>query len=199
MKTLPIASQSAKSLSKKTWTRLAIVVAICGLGVAALNQGRSPQTELVNPLTPNLDAIAPPEALRLPVSLPNGTDLQPPTGQAGYSLLTIDNGNPMDAVAKLVDYETGQTVRFVYVGANQTVTLEGLGVGLYDLKFALGVDWDETQQRFRRNQSLSAFSEPLEFTVAFEGNQELWRTYEVTLHPVLYGTAQTEPIDESEF
>ncbi|MBE9137729.1 hypothetical protein IQ254_11085 [Nodosilinea sp. LEGE 07088] len=199
MKTLPIAAQPAQFLRKQPWIRLAVVVAVFGFSTVVMNQVRSPQAELVTPLTPNLDAIAPPETLRLPVSLPNGADLQSPAGNTGHSLLTIDNSNSADAVAKLVDRETGRTVRFVYVRANQKVTLEGLGVGLYDLKFALGVDWDETQQRFRRNQSLSVFSEPLEFIVAFEGNQELWRTYEVTLHPVLYGTAQAEPIDESEF
>ncbi|OKH43524.1 hypothetical protein NIES30_24690 [Phormidium tenue NIES-30] len=136
-------------------------------------------------------------SLRLPVSLPTGTQITPPIG-SGYGQLTVKNGNPVDAVFKLVD-ANGETLRFVYVRANEDVTLDDVGTCTCDLRFATGLDWDADQQKFRRNMALSAFSDPTEFAVKREGNTEYWTTLEVTLHPVEGGNAQTEALDETEF
>jgi hypothetical protein len=137
-------------------------------------------------------------ALRLPVSLPTGTELAPPIGN-GHSQITVKNGNPVDAVFKLVDIPAGETLRFMAVQANDQLTVDDLGTCTCDLRFATGVNWDAEEQRFRCGMAISAFSEPFEFAVKREGHTEYWTTLEVTLHPVVDGNAQTEPLDESEF
>jgi hypothetical protein len=137
-------------------------------------------------------------SLWLPVSLPTGTKITPSIG-SGYSQLTVKNGNPVDAVFKLVDVNSGQTLRFMYVQTNDNLTVDDLGTCTCDLRFATGLDWDADQQKFRRNMAVSSFSDPAEFVVERKGNKEYWTTLEVTLHPVVGGNAQTEALDESEF
>lgn len=61
------------------------------------------------------------------------------------------------------------------------------------------MNWDAESQRFRHGMAVSAFSDPVELTVEREGNMDYWTTLEVTLHPVVNGNAQTEPLDESAF
>ncbi|MGG6242678.1 hypothetical protein ACQ4N7_29065 [Nodosilinea sp. AN01ver1] len=69
----------------------------------------------------SLEDIATLPMLRLPVSLLTGTQITPPVG-SGYSQLTVMNGNPVDAVFKLVDVDSGNTLRFMYVRANDNLT-----------------------------------------------------------------------------
>lgn len=71
----------------------------------------------------SLDGITTLPTLRLPVSLPTGTRITPPIGSS-YSQLTVKNGNPVDAVFKLVDVNSGQILRFMYVQANEDLTVE---------------------------------------------------------------------------
>ncbi|ASC70754.1 hypothetical protein XM38_017000 [Halomicronema hongdechloris C2206] len=184
---------------RQTLAKLAAILGLCGIGAALPLLTSEGQVSSMRPVAPSLAQLATPPELRLPVSLANGTDIEPPRGQSGYSQLTIANGNDVDAVAKLVDAASGQTLRVVYVQAHKTVVLENLGAGTRLLKFALGTDWDAQQQQFRRLRTVLAFSEPLEFVVQRDDTSEYWKTYEVTLHPVLHGQAQTEPIPEDEF
>ncbi|MFQ4136394.1 hypothetical protein PGN35_008740 [Nodosilinea sp. PGN35] len=190
---------TASTALRPTNRRLQIM-ALVGLGgLAALMALPSDSPSLAfTPIAPSLEAVTTLPTLRLPVSLPTGTQIAPPSG-SGYSQLTVKNGNPVDAVFKLVDRASGKTLRFVYVRANEDITLDDLGTCTCDLRFATGIDWDADQQMFRRSMALSAFSDPTEFAVKREGNMEYWTTVEVTLHPVEGGNAQTEALDASEF
>jgi hypothetical protein len=71
----------------------------------------------------SLDSIA---TLRLPVSLLTGTQIMPSVG-SGYSQLTVKNGNPVDAVFKLVDVDSGKTLQFMYVRSNDNLAVYDLG------------------------------------------------------------------------
>jgi len=184
---------------RQTCAKLAAILALCGIGATLPRLIPDPQVSSIDAIAASLAKLTTPPELRLPVSLANGTNIQPPQGESGYSQLTIENGNTVDAVAKLVDATSGQTLRFVYVKANDTVVLDNLGQGTYILKFALGTDWDQYQQQFRHLRTVLAFSDPLEFVVKRDAAGEAWRTYTVTLHPVLHGQAQTEPIPADEF
>lgn len=178
-----------------------LLTTIVGFGFIAITVKNS-ATAKVTPIVPILSSIEhSPDLslLRPPVSLETGTDIAPVKGEPGYSQLTIDNGEGRDAVVKLTDRDSGETLRFVYVKARSQVTLENLGTCSCELKFATGVDWDHQIQQFRKRQKLSAFSDPLEFTVEYDDKGAYWRTYSVTLHRVPDGTAAVAPIDEEEF
>jgi hypothetical protein len=188
-------------MSRRSTQRLLKVTALiglCSLGAAVPALTAHLQRSSFTPLANSLEGIATLHALQLPVSLPTGTQISPPVG-SGYSQLTVKNGNPVDAVFKLVDIPSGQTLRFMYVQANDTLTVDDLGTCTCDLRFATGIDWDVEQQRFRRSMALSAFSDPAEFAITIKDNREYWSTLEVTLHPVVGGNAQTETLSEDEF
>jgi hypothetical protein len=183
---------------RQTWLRSLAIASLC-LGAAALpTLMQAFQPTGLQPLAPTLEGLAEAPMLRLPVSLPTGTQITPPLGE-GSSQLTVKNGNPVDAVFKLVDRASGQTLRFVYVQANQEVTLDDLASCSCDLRFATGLDWDASQQRFLRSAAFFAFSDPMDFVVEPEGDHLYWTTYEVTLHRILGGNAATETLDEDAF
>ncbi|MBD2108799.1 hypothetical protein [Nodosilinea sp. FACHB-13] len=171
---------------------------LCGLAAVLSSLTSSPPSTAFTPLSTSLAETASLPSLRLPISLPTGTQITPPIG-SGYGQLTVKNGNALDAVFKLVDANSGQTLRFVYVRANEDITLNDVGTCTCDLRFATGIDWDADQQQFRRDMALSAFSNPTEFAVKREGNTEYWTALEVTLHPVEGGNAETEALDEDNF
>ena len=178
--------------------RMAVLLGLCSAAATLPTVISSHQLTSYRSLAPWIQDLKEMSALHLPVSLPTGTELMPSIG-SGYSQMTVKNGNPVDTVFKLVDVESGQTLRFMYVQANDQLTVNDLGTCTCDLRFATGVNWDTEEQRFRYGMAISAFSEPVEFAVKREGNTEYWTTLEVTLHPVVDGNAQTEPLDESEF
>lgn len=196
--TLLPALKPSSSSSQPNWLRVLTVAGLCGLAAAVPSLIPSNRVVSYSPLAPSLQALGNLSTLRLPVSLPTGTELAPSIG-SGYSQLTIKNGNPVDAVFKLVDLNSGQTLRFMYVQANDNLMVENLGTCTCDLRFATGLDWDAEQQRFQRGMAVAAFSDPAEFVIEREGNMEYWTTLEVTLHPVVGGNAQTETLSEDEF
>lgn len=154
--------------------------------------------------TPRPSPTPVPAPTRVPVSLPNGTDVTPPApGEPGLGKLTIKNGTSRDAVAKLVtgeaDPKTWQTQRFVYVKANNSVTMEGIRVGTYRLAFMSGVDWDADGRKFLRETSSSLFDDTFEFKEEKTERGTRFSTVEVTLNPVAGGTATTSALPEGAF
>ena len=140
----------------------------------------------------------------MPISLANGTDIMPPApGPAGLGKLTITNGTNRDAVAKLVtgtaDPKTWQTQQFVYIKANNSVTMEGVRVGTYRLAFMSGVDWDADGRKFLREVSTSLFDDPFEFKEERTERGTRFSSVEVTLNPVAGGTASMSALPDGAF
>lgn len=128
------------------------------------------------------------------VSLANGTILKKNSVYLkGYGELQIKNGTNLDAVAKLI--RSGASVLTVYIKANSTYTMLNISDGTYWLAFAQGLDWDSTTQKFRRNTQYSVFDETFYFVTT---NRE-YTIFEVTLNPVVGGTAETSDVDSQQF
>jgi hypothetical protein len=171
--------------------------------VATAKPGATAKPAAASP-TARPSPTPPPAPTRVPVSLANGTNITPPApGPAGLGKLTIKNGTSRDAVAKLVtgttDPKTWQTQRFVYVKANNSVTMEGIRVGTYRLAFMSGVDWDANGRKFLREVSTSLFDDPFEFREERTERGTRFSTMEVTLNPVAGGTATTSAVPEGAF
>ena len=108
---------------------------------------------------------------------------------AGGRLVVI-NGTTYDAVAVLVDADTDEPRRAIYIRQGERGVMTRVPVGVYLLQFQLGDDWIAEEGRFCTVASTEHFEDPLEF----DGSG-----WEVTLHPVVGGTAATEPIPPSAF
>ncbi|MDD3427556.1 MAG: zinc ribbon domain-containing protein [Caldisericia bacterium] len=132
------------------------------------------------------------------VSLANGTIIKKNTAYLyGEGKLCIDNGTGQDTVAKLV--RGGSSIFTVYIKANSKYTISGISDGTYFLLFAHGADWDSENQVFRRNFSTSRFDELFDFITTEDYQYVYYSEFEVTLHPVAGGTAETSSVDLAQF
>lgn len=138
------------------------------------------------------------------VSLPNGTVLSKNSYYLnGLGELQIKNGTSLDAIAKLVNTNINKSVFTVYIKANTTYTISKVKDGNYKLFFNLGNDWDTEIKAFAVNSSYEVFEDLFDFTTREYEEGDYIRTryssFEVTLNPVIGGTAETENINVAEF
>jgi len=132
------------------------------------------------------------------ISLNNGTVLKKnSTYFYGNGELRIKNGSNLDTIAKLI--RGGTSVFTVYIKANSNYTITGISDGVYWLAFAQGRDWDSVNQGFRRDIQYSSFDETFDFTTTSDYSYEYYTINEVTLHPVVGGTAGTSSVDPAQF
>lgn len=133
-----------------------------------------------------------------PHSLSNGTVIQRDTSYLyGNGELEITNGTDEDAVAKLI--RDGKSILTVYVGSRKSYTMTSISDGTYWLAFAQGIDWDTMSERFKTSVSYSAFDETFDFATTEDDYSYYYPRFEVTLHPVVGGTAETSNVDPALF
>jgi len=109
----------------------------------------------------------------------------------GSGKLTVENGLDLDAVAILSSpKELKEPLAAVYIQSNDSYTIREIKGGTYILYFTLGEDWDSCSEKFTTKTTYKRFGEEFDFA---------HYDYEVTLHPVVGGTAGTEPVGEDEF
>ncbi len=114
----------------------------------------------------------------------------------GYGELTIENGRGLDAVGVLASSrEPKIPLLAVYIQSEDSFTIKGIEDDMYTLYFTLGEDWDSDLEKFTRKTTYARFEEELKF----ETTRTMYTTFTVTLHPVVGGTAETEPVSEADF
>lgn len=129
----------------------------------------------------------------------NGINITAPQGSQGRATLTVKNGTLQDAVVKLVERSSGKTLRFVYVRASHTVTIEGIGSYNCVLRFSTGRQWERKTRTFLQNPSFFQFEKALDFQEKRTGNRVEWMNHTVTLHPVSEGNVPIKPINRNTF
>lgn len=133
----------------------------------------------------------------------SGTVMATGSTRTGLGELSIYNGTNNDAIVKFIDYYLDRTYRNVYIQADSSATIRGIGVGKYELLFSLGNDYAPSLNKFLRNARYSKFDSLLSFeeTETRIGNtiRTNYDTYSLTLNKVADGNARTSTIDESEF
>lgn len=157
-------------------------------------------TEVIN-TNSSVNTTLPP---KIPYNyLPNGTVLSrgfyPLKGEG---IINISNGSGSDAVVKLIT-SNGQKAYSVYVRSNNSYSIKKINDGNYRVLFSFGSNWDETQKKFLVNPSAEAFDKNFDFSTYDTNDGDYvtthYSTYDITLNPVLNGTAITNPIDPNEF
>lgn len=118
-------------------------------------------------------------------------DRRPP-GSTGE--LTVENGGFVDGLIILVNSNEIPVVAF-YVRYGSTYTLDGIPDGIYSIYFSTGQDWDGVEKVFTIPYSYMRFEELIDFvTTATQ-----YRTWELTLQPVVGGTAETTSVGPTGF
>ncbi len=152
----------------------------------------------------NLPKIKIPARRKIHFSLPNNKIINSnPYYLNGFGELTIDNGTDYDAVAKLIKPSISKSIYSVYMKANSEIVIKNISDGTYELLFCHGQDWNSQNDQFNYNQSFSKFEDSFRFITKeekkYDGIYDVYSVFEVTLHGVIGGTAQTDNISEAEF
>jgi hypothetical protein len=142
-----------------------------------------------------------PDAVKLAVSLGNGTEIKNRLRLEGRGELTINNGTSFDAIVNLVEPRTNWVVRSFYVQAGKNFVEKSIAPGIYEIYFSTGKDWDMKTRSFRDDAIYGRFERRIEFYERedpFTGKVE-FRGYEVTLQAVEGGDMACLPVDKQTF
>jgi len=141
------------------------------------------------------EVVVPTDTLSSPVRLPTGTYLVNKL-IGGLGELTVENGSTLDAVVTLSRPEQPKIPLIaVYIQARASHTVTGINDGSYMVFFQSGEDWDVDSNHFMRRVTLWKFEENLVFSTT----SRQYTTYQLSLQPVVGGTARTEPVSEYDF
>jgi hypothetical protein len=124
--------------------------------------------------------------------------------------ITFKNGNSTDAIACLVNYYSGTTIRNSYIRAGTNYTMSNLPEGIYKIKVFYGKDWNPEKPinsgsykgGFENdvNYSLSDNPKDLIHINITETNQRVsYTTGEITLYTVKNGNMNQRSINSNEF
>lgn len=121
----------------------------------------------------------------------------------GLGELTIKNGTNNDAVVKLVPTITNKSAMTFYVRRNSNFTIKKIRDGNYKLYFVVGRHYDADSLIFLQDCSFAVFEEGFSFTTdKYRVEDKIkteYSTFEITLHPVIGGTARTDAITKKDF
>jgi hypothetical protein len=131
-----------------------------------------------------------------PVSLTNGMIFRQTT--VGPHKLRTTNGLSSDAVVKLRDM-TRHTVLSFYITTRSDVTINSVPEGTFMIEFATGHDFSPVCGYFLRDMSSRRFVKPEAFQTQLQGTYRYTSVLEITLNPVIGGTAQTVNTDDTAF
>jgi hypothetical protein len=132
-------------------------------------------------------------------SLPTKTRIEEDIGTSGHGKLTVENGTSEDAVARLSDAGTDQTVRWFFVQAHSSAQMTQIPQGTYRLTFTTGLNWVESEDTFSWHPSYNEFERTFEYSEQHDSEGFQYHSISVTLNPVLLGNVRTKAITREEF
>jgi hypothetical protein len=131
-----------------------------------------------------------------------------------YSDRSIDNyliinvGSGTDVVAKLMNYNTGKCVRYVFINSSTSYTIRNIPEGVYYLKLAYGKKWlskienNQCIGRFLKNPMYEKGTDILDYNLISESNGYSIPSYEISLDVIsssVNNSFSTANISETEF
>lgn len=138
-----------------------------------------------------------------PERLPTGEDVEPEQEAIGECRLIVKNGSGHDAAVRLMDFDSGQTIRFVYVRSGDSYPILGIGDVTASVRFETGADWIPACKGFIKGQDIEEFDDLIRFRVRTDEDEDSITTYSthasLTLNPVIGGNAKTHRIDRNRF
>jgi hypothetical protein len=131
-----------------------------------------------------------------PISLTNGLIFR--QTRVGPHTLKATNGLSSDAVVKLRD-TAGRTMLSFYVTAGGVATINSVPEGTFTIEFATGREFSPSCGYFLTDMSSRRFVTAESFQTQFQGKSRYTSILEITLNPVVGGTAQTVSTDDTTF
>lgn len=132
-------------------------------------------------------------------SPPTGTRIEEDVGNDGHGKLTVENGTDEDAVVRLSDAGTDQTVRWFFVRAHTSAHLAHIPQGTDRLTFTTGLNWIESEDTFSWHPSYREFERAFAYSEERNSEAVQYDSISVTLNPVLFGNVKTKAISREQF
>jgi hypothetical protein len=174
--------------------------------VAKINESPAAKSQEVAPTPssiPDSDSSSMPTAQdcdeRSARRLANGFLLGEEASAKGHGVLRIINGTEFDAVVNLVDSDSHETVRSVYVRNHNRYSFRRLNPGIYRAYFTTGTDWDENEDSFNCNTDYKEFGRSLVLEERTDSRGTEYSELEITLHPVVAGNVVSAKIPKAGF
>jgi hypothetical protein len=117
----------------------------------------------------------------------------------GRGILEALNGSSLDADLIVIQASSGRKVRRIFIPRNDSFKLTHLEPGDYRVIFDTGIDWDESNKRFKCEASYFAFGKVLGFKETEEEDRIVYSEHTITLNVVPDGNVKAVPISEAEF
>ena len=117
----------------------------------------------------------------------------------GRGRVTLINGTNEDGVILMVNNETGEIDRSVYVCAGGTGIINRVAAGEYWIRATLGSGWSDAENTFTENDSYFTFPHPYKFTEKAIGDEIQSDQISLTLHTVPNGNVHKESISKAQF
>lgn len=118
-------------------------------------------------------------------------------GCGGHHLV-INNGRCRDAIVKL-RHPSGRAVLSFYVRSGESVTIETVPEGNYQIQFALGSSYARGRGRFTGGMETLSFPNINQFKTHTQKGMVYKSAVTCTLHPVSRGNIRVKPIKEANF
>jgi len=131
-------------------------------------------------------------------SLPTGTRIEKDSETRGHGELTVENGTTEDAVVRLSDATTYQTVRWFFVKAS-SAHITRIPQGSYRLAYTTGLNWVASDDVFSWQPSYDEFERQIEYDENRDSERVRFHNISVTLNTVLFGNVHTRTITREEF
>lgn len=132
-------------------------------------------------------------------SLPTGTRIEKDTGIQGHGELTVENGTTEDAVVRLSDATTDQTVRWFFVKAKASAKMTRIPQGSYRLAYTTGLNWVESDDAFSWQPTYDEFERQFNYDESRDSEGIQFHKISVTLNAVLLGNVHTRTITREDF
>ena len=132
-------------------------------------------------------------------SLPTGTRIAPDIGDRGYGSLIAQNGLDEDAVVRLSDALTNETIRWFFVQAGTSAQVGSIPQGSYKVTYTTGLNWIDSENTFSWHPNYHEFLGTFKFTEQQDSRGILSHKEFITLNPVPFGNARTRTIRREEF
>lgn len=132
-------------------------------------------------------------------SLPTGTSIGPEFCSGGHGALNVKNGTNVDAVVRLYDTRTFQTICWFFVRSHESARRTAVPQGMYALAYTTGLNWVETKDVFTWQPSYSRFDRVLRYEEERVSDDIRYRDVSVTLHPVVGGNVRAQEISREDF
>jgi len=125
-----------------------------------------------------------------------GTIIKGSPMNGGYGEFTINNKNGgSDAVATLTYAGQKKSLISVYIRKGTSYTIQNIWDGDYELYTVMGENWNPESRKFENYSRYTRFED----TIPFVTTATHYKTWEVTLYPVVGGTAETEVVSQNDF